>query len=1224
MATTYTYKNGDGVQATTYSFTFPYIKEADVKVEVLESGAWVTKTKDTHYEFTNATTLKFLSGQVPANANNNIKISRSTDADKLTATFYPGSAIRSGDLNDNFTQNLYSTEEAKETGDDAQLATDRLVAVTYDGGTTWTQTGNNTDASTDPKGVGYSITQAEAAVVTADDAYDNAVKQSGVTPSGGANAAITIAEAASTTATNASNTAAAAFQRDGSATMTGNIVFEGTTDDANETTLTVVNPTADRTITLPNQSGTVPVLAAASNTQVTSTPEELNILDGVTSTAAELNILDGVTSTAAELNILDGVTSTTAELNYVDGVTSNVQTQLNAKQPLDADLTTLAGMQTETASILAGGTALTSTLSELNLLDGKSVVTTVSGSSTDVQLPTAKAVNDQIVSSLNDAGGFVPIADKDSFPEANPDPDDGAGTIISIADAGGLVVNGSGVSTTGDTITTNATVTINGIDSSLNNTTIAAGKGMLLQTTSTLNTYDYHRLTLDEAGVASAQTLVSDFNERYRTGTKTADNSNTNDDGDLFFDTGANTMYVYDGAYDAGGSWKEVTSAGDFKYLYLCPAGGTGAPTINGSIATYDLREGSNSGSAASVTSAAQLMVSVNGVTQQPNTGTSAPSLGYALVDSNTIIFGANLPTSAEVFIVQFGSALTINVPGDNTVSAAKIQSGAVETAKIADDAVTSAKLANSINTDIAAKAALAGATFTGGINIADGIKLTLGNGAGNDYNPGSFEIYENTDLYIESKGGHIRNKVPAAASVLLEGPTGSMAKFGEGGACELYYDDVKKLETTSGGVDLAGTLDVTGDATFGNSTTDAVVKVYGGGSDNVFEAHQEGTGAQLYITGGGNLTTAGTADFSGYINTTAQIYTGDAYAGNEGCYLASDGLIMGEQSVEGNDVFRGKYNGTTTSTIKGSGDATFAGNVVVGDTTTTGTYVKATRSDAGNVWSGNNATANTSSITKDGVASFGDMANGWGFQVNTGNLSFRTPDANSAASNAFVIYADGAAVSNKTASITKGGTATFKGRVNVGDATSLSDYGICAYNNASGTSASLYGQNSGTGDLLILYSGNNLRTTISAAGAATFASTVTCTSLTETSDQRFKKNITDAKPQLADVTALGGKLRNWDWNDEAPVSEKDIRFLGLIAQEVESICPGIIHTVPRTKDGEKELTPESTNEDGNVTPATYEQVDDSYKTIKTSVLIMKLLGAVTELSAKVAALEAA
>ncbi len=121
------------------------------------------------------------------------------------------------------------------------------------------------------------------------------------------------------------------------------IIFEGATADAYETTLSIVDPTADHTQYLINQGGYIPVLAAATTTAITSTPAELNvldgitsttaelnILDGVTSTAAELNILDGVTATAAELNIMDGVTATTAELNYVDGVTSNIQTQLDA------------------------------------------------------------------------------------------------------------------------------------------------------------------------------------------------------------------------------------------------------------------------------------------------------------------------------------------------------------------------------------------------------------------------------------------------------------------------------------------------------------------------------------------------------------------------------------------------------------------------------------------------------------------------------------------------------------------------------------------------------------------------------------------------------------------------------------------------------------------------------------------------------------------------------
>ncbi len=51
-----------------------------------------------------------------------------------------------------------------------------------------------------------------------------------------------------------------------------------------------------------------------------------------------------ITSTAAELNALDGITATVTELNYTDGVTSSIQTQLDAKQPLDEELTALAGL----------------------------------------------------------------------------------------------------------------------------------------------------------------------------------------------------------------------------------------------------------------------------------------------------------------------------------------------------------------------------------------------------------------------------------------------------------------------------------------------------------------------------------------------------------------------------------------------------------------------------------------------------------------------------------------------------------------------------------------------------------------------------------------------------------------------------------------------------------------------------------------------------------------
>ena len=49
----------------------------------------------------------------------------------------------------------------------------------------------------------------------------------------------------------------------------GVIVFEGATDDANETTLTVIDPTADRTISLPNETGTVLLKSTTENSFIT-------------------------------------------------------------------------------------------------------------------------------------------------------------------------------------------------------------------------------------------------------------------------------------------------------------------------------------------------------------------------------------------------------------------------------------------------------------------------------------------------------------------------------------------------------------------------------------------------------------------------------------------------------------------------------------------------------------------------------------------------------------------------------------------------------------------------------------------------------------------------------------------------------------------------------------------------------------------------------------------
>ena len=147
------------------------------------------------------------------------------------------------------------------------------------------------------------------------------------------------------------------------------VVFEGSTPDAHETTLTSVDATADRTITLPNVSGTVPVLAAASNTQVTSTPEELNKLDGATVVVGEINALDlGSTAIgtaiASKAVVLDANKDYTGVRNFtvsgeLDAATGDFSGNVDVDGTLEADAITVNG--TALATVIAGTTVTNAT-----------------------------------------------------------------------------------------------------------------------------------------------------------------------------------------------------------------------------------------------------------------------------------------------------------------------------------------------------------------------------------------------------------------------------------------------------------------------------------------------------------------------------------------------------------------------------------------------------------------------------------------------------------------------------------------------------------------------------------------------------------------------------------------------------------------------------------------------------------------------------------------------
>ena len=94
---TYTGNNS----TTAYSFTFPYLNTTDIKVSL-------NGVNTNAYTLANATTIAFTSA--PANGVA-IRIYRETDIEATNATFFPGSAIKAEDLNENFSQNNYAVQE---------------------------------------------------------------------------------------------------------------------------------------------------------------------------------------------------------------------------------------------------------------------------------------------------------------------------------------------------------------------------------------------------------------------------------------------------------------------------------------------------------------------------------------------------------------------------------------------------------------------------------------------------------------------------------------------------------------------------------------------------------------------------------------------------------------------------------------------------------------------------------------------------------------------------------------------------------------------------------------------------------------------------------------------------------------------------------------------------------------------------------------------------------
>ena len=124
-------------------------------------------------------------------------------------------------------------------------------------------------------------------------------------------------------------------------TVNTSVIFEGSTDDGNETTLVASDPNADRTLTLPNATDTLVGKATTdtlTNKSIDSDNNTItNIVNADIKASAAIAFSKMANLTTARALVSDGngdvsvsaVTST--EIGHLDGVTSAIQTQLDTK-----------------------------------------------------------------------------------------------------------------------------------------------------------------------------------------------------------------------------------------------------------------------------------------------------------------------------------------------------------------------------------------------------------------------------------------------------------------------------------------------------------------------------------------------------------------------------------------------------------------------------------------------------------------------------------------------------------------------------------------------------------------------------------------------------------------------------------------------------------------------------------------------------------------------------
>ena len=394
------------------------------------------------------------------------------------------------------------------------------------------------------------------------------------------------------------------------------IVFEGSTADAFETTLTVVDPTADNTITLPNTSGTVTINDATqtlTNKTLTTATLGSNLNAGaykITNLATPTDASDAVRKDFADAQVAAAATSATSAAASATAAATSASSAATSATSAAASVSSIAAYAT-TASNSAAAAATSATSAAASATAAATSATSAAASATTASNSASTATTQAAAASTS------------------------ATSAAASATAAATSATSAAASAT---TAANSVATIASYATTASNSASAAATSASSAATSASSAATSASSAATSA--SSAATTYDEFDDRYlgsKSTAPTVDNDgNTLLVGAIYWNSTDGKMYVWSGTV-----WVQIATTS----VYTAPTLGSTVLTSGTTISTVTALTENNltltgtlTAGASSGTNGQYLQSTGTGTQWASVAGYSAPTLGTTVVTSGVTI----------------------------------------------------------------------------------------------------------------------------------------------------------------------------------------------------------------------------------------------------------------------------------------------------------------------------------------------------------------------------------------------------------------------------------------------------------------------------------------------------------------------------------------------------------------------------------------------------------